>query len=182
MWNVLFAGIPVKRWAAYGSLLLAGTFSPVRVGIVTGDSMAPSLHSGQPYLYAPPAVTGPVKRGDVVLFRHNDGVFVKRVLAGPGDSVHVLRYNDGVDEVIPAWKLRHFEKHGRAPWMAHFHLEKFQVPADKVYVVGDHLSNSVDSRSFGPVSLSQIQGRVLFAPPPVRDWESLATEAAPPRS
>ena len=50
MWNLIQA-IPGKRWAAYASLLAAGTLSPIRVGMVSGDSMAPTFHNRQPYLY-----------------------------------------------------------------------------------------------------------------------------------
>lgn len=37
------------------------------------------------------------------------------------------------------------------------------VDGDKVYVTGDNADESTDSRHFGPISLDQIVGKVIFA-------------------
>jgi signal peptidase I len=44
-----------------------------------------------------------------------------------------------------------------------------RVPADQLWVLGDSRENSVDSRSFGPVPLDDLEGRaVLRVWPPQR--------------
>lgn len=176
MWNIVLGGIPVKRWAFYAGLLIAGSASPVRVGLVAGGSMAPSFHNGQPYLFTPtPYVVGQVRKGDVVVFRHEGNLFLKRVLAGPGETVHVLRYQDGTEDVLPAWKVRRWRSMGAHPWASHLKLVRLTVPSGEMYVVGDNVDGSVDSRSFGLVPLAALEGKVLQAPPPSDRWQTLAT-------
>jgi signal peptidase I len=41
-------------------------------------------------------------------------------------------------------------------------LPAVRVPADHIYVLGDHRTRSNDSRAFGPVRASLLRGRVLF--------------------
>lgn len=178
MWNVVLLGVPLKRWALYAGILVGGALSPLRPGVVWGESMEPSLRHGQPYVFAPYAHHfGAIQRGEIVLFSHEGRTYMKRVLAGPGDTVYLLRYRDDtMDEVLPAWKLALFNRHlNRRRWDRLVRVAKVDVPRDALYVVGDNLAGSEDSRSFGTVPLSSLRGKVLFAPQADPEWMSLAT-------
>jgi signal peptidase len=86
---------------------LAG--APVGLAYVTSDSMAPTLSPGDGFVAVPPAVAGPVERGDVVVFRsdgrltthrvvgHTDGGFLTR-----GDANPVTDQAGGDPPVRPA--------------------------------------------------------------------------------
>ena len=180
-WNTLIAGTPLRRWAAYAGLLAGGILFPIRVGVVSGDSMDPSLHDGQAYLFAPRPYSRSVNRGDVVVFQYEGESYVKRVLAGPGDSLYVLRYRDQGDEVVSEQQLERLIRKPVKRAAAYMQLVHLTVPPGRMYVIGDHLSSSFDSREFGPVSLSSITGKVLFAPPAQPEFTSLAARPLPPR-
>lgn len=65
---------------AVAVVLTAGT--PVPVGVVTSDSMAPTLEPGDRFLALPPGLLGGVEPGDVAVFRGHDGWTVHRVARG----------------------------------------------------------------------------------------------------
>ena len=46
---------------------------------------------------------------------------------------------------------------------------KFAIPAGHVWIQGDNLSNSIDSRYYGPVPESYIEGRVFYR---IWPWKS----------
>jgi signal peptidase I len=177
--------IPLKRLMFYGALLVGGLLTPVRFGLVSGDSMDPSLHNGQAYLYdrVSPRISAP-GRGDVVLVTQDHRTLVKRVFAGPGDTVFLMRtLGDGVTELVPDWQFSRIARMSKKPRVVgSYRLERKQIPEGHVYLVGDNLAASEDSRSFGPVPISSVKGRVLFAPPPGEDWLRLTFTQAPAHS
>lgn len=102
--------------------------------------------------------TGMPAPGDVVAFntvdKVNPEVWVKRVVALPGDRVGILNgvlYRNGkaVKEtyITPEPTLNSREQ---------------RVPKDCVWVLGDNRGNSLDSANWGPLSRSLILGKVFF--------------------
>ncbi len=129
---------------------------------VVGVSMEPTLYNGQQifinsFLYL---ISSP-KAGDVVVFLPNGNehahYYVKRVVAGPGDSV-VIR--DGILYVNGE----------ESPWVgerlaeAGIAAEEFTVENGAYFCIGDNPGNSEDSRSanIGPVREEDIIGKVWF--------------------
>lgn len=156
---------PLLRRLVAGAVCLAvvGWLSPLRVGVVRGNSMDPSLHSGQVI-----AVDLGFYRsnwlavGDVVLFHGEHGVYVKRVHAVAGQIVTLVREGvgdgDGWVPITREGARRVAASLGSAasPW-----LRRVPVPAGTFFALGDALHDSEDSRDFGPVPVEQIIGRVL---------------------
>jgi signal peptidase I len=161
---------PVARVHFYGIALVAVTgslLSPFKLGVVCGDSMAPTFRSGQTYLLDRAHYRShPVERGDVVVFRHDGENYVKRVVAVGGDAVYLMQQLDGGDDqLVFDWQLDGMRRIMQDPLRSKLlRLVERRVPEGTCYVVGDHMEVSQDSRHFGPVPLEQIQGQVLFAP------------------
>lgn len=138
-------------------VILAGRLAlePVRVPTA---SMEPTLHAGSHVLvdHVGPLVRG-YHRGDVVLLEAPDGsgLLVKRVAALAGEEVAVL---DGVLTVdgVPVDE----------PWVDpgdvdSVYAELGRVPSGHVVVLADHRPDARDSRSFGPVAVDALHGRVV---------------------
>lgn len=124
---------------------------------ITTASMDPTLRAGDSvlatkfaYRFAEPG------RGDVVLFEAPaDGApTIKRVVGVAGDMVAV---RDGV-LFVNGEKTR--EDYVDYNLTDSTFFEPTDVPDGSVYVMGDNRSNSLDSRSYGPVPEEDIRGRI----------------------
>lgn len=142
------------------SVLVATLWLPVLE--IYGSSMTPTLYDGDIVFTVK---TSELEQGDVVAFYYNNNVLVKRFIAGPGDWVDMDEdgtvYVNG--EILD-------EPYLTEPAFGDCDIElPTQVPDGKIFVMGDHRSTSVDSRSssVGCVSQEQIVGKIIF-----RIWPS----------
>lgn len=174
------------NWGRLAGLLLSGLLAaaaawntPLHLAVVSGQSMSPTLASGQPLVYAKIGPDDPpLRRGEVVVVRLGDTVCVKRVLAlgnerfwtrrlGPGDYILLDPH-----QPIRRWRARY-------PEMEYL---QYHVPAGHLFVVGDNLV-SVDSRQLGPALESDVLGRVVFpgTRPELADESSVYCSMPAPR-
>lgn len=133
---------------------------------IYGTSMAPTLHDGDIIV----AVKGSdFENGDLIAFYYNNKILVKRVIAQSGDWVDIdVKGNVKVNGV----ELSEPYLEDKALGECDIALP-YQVPEGRVFVMGDHRSISVDSRStaLGTVSEEQIVGRLVFRIWPLNDLE-----------
>lgn len=130
--------------------------TPVRVG---SASMEPTLHHGDVVMVSrrPPEVAD-VARGDLVVFRwHGEGPRTLKRVVGLAGDVLVVR-----DAVLFVNDRRVDEPYVDAARIDGYYSQTFTVPEGSVFVLGDNRGNSLDSRDFGPVSGSDLVGRVLL--------------------
>jgi signal peptidase I len=139
--------------------------SPYRVGVVNGESMAPTYHTGSVYLLRRGTTTADYQDGDVVVFRRNGQNYIKRVLAVAGESFYVEpRDTQLTDEsLVPDWQLGWLRACAKNPRID-LRITPRRVPPGSLYVVGDHLELSEDSRSFGYIPVADVVGKVIGAP------------------
>jgi signal peptidase I len=136
---------------------------PVRV---RSSSMIPTLRSGDQILVMKwgHRAHHPHRR-DIIAFHapHSSELLIKRVVGVAGDTVGIA------DGVLVVNRKRVHESFVAYRLTDSTYFGPVRVPAGSVFVMGDNRSDSVDSRSFGPVPLSRIVGRVVLRIwPPVR--------------
>ncbi len=127
------------------------------------------------------------KLGDIVVFNPpEDWVqvertpFIKRVIGVGGDSVEIK--DDGF-VYINGTKLEEpyvFQVDGEPqPTEPLLETTSWVVPADELFVMGDHRSSSSDSRTFGPIKTGDVIGRAWLRYWPFDTFGVLQTPTYP---
>ena len=124
---------------------------------IYGNSMTPTLAEGEIVL----ALKGDdYETGQLIAFYYNNKILVKRVIACPGDWVDI---DEDGNTYVNNQLLD--EPYVEEKSLGDCNIElPYQVPENRIFVMGDHRSVSVDSRnsSIGCVSQEQIAGRLIF--------------------
>jgi len=124
------------------------------------------------------------KRGDIVVFRpppdwvgDDDTPFIKRVIAVGGDDV---AFRDGgvLINGTPLDEPYIFEVGGE-PQDTNSPQESVTVPIGELFLMGDHRSDSADSRAFGPVEVDRVIGRAWLRYWPFDTFGVLPTPTYP---
>ncbi len=162
-------------------VLTALVFFVIRVSVqpfeVVGPSMEPGMFTGEyvmvntlAYLLGGPA------RGDVVVFHppsDPSSIYVKRIIGVPGDRIDISLnavYVDGVQLNEPyIYPLQAGEDENNSVFT------NIQLGPNQYYVMGDHRTDSTDSRAFGYVPRSNIIGKAEVIMWPLSDAHVIAT-------
>lgn len=124
---------------------------------IYGTSMTPTLSDGDIVV----SVSGSeFEAQDIIAFYYNNKILVKRVIATAGQWVDIDEEGNVSVDGTPLDEPYVFEK---ALGECDIDLP-YQVPEGRVFVMGDHRSVSVDSRStsVGCVAQEQIVGKLVF--------------------
>jgi signal peptidase I len=126
---------------------------------VSSDSMTPTFGTGDEVLVQKlGAHAREPSAGEIVVVRSpaSGDLVIKRVAAVAGQTVGIA---DGVLKVDGAAVAEPYVDRAEVDGT---YFGPVRVPAGTVFVLGDQRLGSVDSRSFGPVPVGSIVGRVLF--------------------
>lgn len=124
---------------------------------VSGNSMEPTLYDGDILVLVK---NNSYKRGDLICLSWQNRKLLKRIIGLPGDAVSIdADGNVYVNNVLLP------EDYVTGKSLGTCDVEfPYYVPDGKYFVLGDHRTTSIDSRSstIGCVSKEQIIGHILF--------------------
>jgi|TARA_B100000959_G_scaffold287603_1_gene374948 signal peptidase I len=137
-------------------LLFGPSMASYRLAPVHGASMEPTLKDGQSVIYRESQDSWKPRRGQVVVFQaptEPGHRYVKRLIGLPGDEIEI---SDGIVRI-----------NGRKAPLPPSAIESDQflatrVPEGSFFALGDHAKVSFDSRSFGPVAMSNLIGPLVY--------------------
>lgn len=137
------------------SVLISMLFLPVLR--VTGSSMTPTLYNDELVICNK---RSNYKQGDMIAFYFNNKILLKRVIALPGDWVEIKE-----DGTVYVNSVELNEPYIDEKALGECDIEfPYQVPESRIFVMGDHRSTSVDSRTsmVGCIADEYIIGRLIF--------------------
>lgn len=138
------------------AILVAVLFMPVLH--IYGQSMNGTLDNGDIVVSVK---SSEMETGEIIAFYYNNNILVKRVIAGSGDWVDIDK--DGSVYVNQKLIDEPYLKQPKAYGDTDIELP-YQVPENKVFVMGDNRGVSIDSRntSVGCVDREQVVGHIVF--------------------
>lgn len=124
---------------------------------VTGVSMTPTLHNDELVVCRR---IGGFEKGDIIAFYHNNKILLKRVIGVAGDVIDIK--SDG-SVYVNGEKLDEPYVDSLSYGTCDIELP-YQVPDNRYFVMGDHRSESIDSRTkeIGCIVEEMIIGKVIW--------------------
>ena len=166
-----FLGIVGAAFLAYEFIYLYPIWT-LRAFKVPSSSMCPTICNGERVLvqmrFGPPYVPN---RGDVIVMKYGNekAYFLKRVIGvqgdvvGPGPNGTILVNGNTWMEPSVCSKslLKHDDNEDMSPYSG---FSEVRVSPGHLFVIGDNLANSYDSRikEFEPVTLDQVIGKPVL--------------------
>lgn len=139
-------------WLIFPLLILIINIFFVSFATVKGVSMSPNLKNNEIVIYKKNVQK--INRFDIVLVRYNNTKYIKRVIGLPNETIEYKQNKLYIDGVLTNESFI-------TPSVITYDF--FKKTDDNFYLVlGDNRENSIDSRTFGLVSSSNIIGKIIF--------------------
>jgi signal peptidase I len=126
------------------------------------------------------------KRGDVIVFnpppnwvQAQGQPYIKRVIGIGGDTVELKGGKVLINGTALLEPYVYQEDGNSQPTDALIGVAKWVIPQGQLFLMGDHRSNSADSREFGPVDITAVIGRAWLRYWPINTFDILQTPSHP---
>ncbi len=132
---------------------------------VYGTSMTPTFNDGEIVVLVK---SSDFECGDIIAFYYNNKILLKRVIGTPGDWINI-----DADGTVYVNNKKLDEPYVTDMSLGECDLElPYQVPENAYFVMGDHRSASIDSRSsvVGCIRDEMIVGKVFLRVWPLKDF------------
>jgi len=163
---LVLIAIPVVRFFAWSHSY------NLRAFVARGNSICPAICASERFLAGMDAFdSGTPQRGDVILFEHEGSRtwWIKRVIAISGDTVafgsgatgsETAMLVNGKPVALPP-PCGGFVSHP-IPAAPGSPLADVKVEDSSLFVIGDNLDHSYDSRQFGTIRVNKVRGKALL--------------------
>ena len=122
--------------------------------IITNKSMQPTLDEGDEILLIKRNfIFNRIKNFDIIVFRMGENNLVKRVIGCEGDRIEIIDGELYLNNDLIKYEYYIFDEEDNA---------SYTIGENQYFVLGDNISVSEDSRSFGLINKSDIIGRVIL--------------------
>ena len=131
---------------------------------ISGTSMEPTLNNGEIVVLFK---TTKLERGDLCGFSYSNKILIKRVIGLPGDYIAI---DEDGNVFVNNKKI--VEPYITEKGLGECDIEfPYQVPENEFFLMGDHRSTSIDSRStvIGCIPQDQIIGKIFLKVWPLSD-------------
>ena len=161
--RTLKSTIAILIVVAAAAVLVATLWMPVLR--IYGSSMTPTLQDGQIVVTVK---TSSFKHGDIVAFYHGNKLLIKRYIAGSGEWVNI---DEDGNVTVNGETLDEPYITEKAYGETNIELP-YQVPDNRIFVMGDNRDVSIDSRSttVGCIADDQIVGKVVLCIWPLENF------------
>lgn len=143
---ILFA-VLLCLWAIYLT-------NPLFLVFIQGDSMSPTFHHTDVTYFTKDI--SELSQGDIVVFKHDNDVFVKRIKAVPGSLYY---RNNNLPTTFDIEYVNVFKNNYN--FIHKNHIEMLQLEYDEFFVQGDNSAMSIDSKTYGPIRKKDIIGKYI---------------------
>lgn len=96
---------------------------------------------------------------------------IKRVIGVPGDKIEIRNNVLYVNDV--AQKEPYTRVDPATGVVGNGSMDPLVIPVGKLFVMGDNRGESMDSRSFGVIDLSWVEGKAIFRIAPIKKFGSV---------
>ncbi len=145
-----FVGTLIKLVTVAGGIALICLFVLCPYA-VHGNRMFPKLRDGD---CAVVLKVGGFQKGDVVSYEQSGIRYFSRVVGTPGDTVSIGHDGFRVNGLVQSEEIFYDTSSEKA-------IEVI-IGSDEVFLLNDYRSDQMDSRAFGSVKISNIDGKVIF--------------------
>ena len=135
--------------------------SPYRIIVVQGNSMFPTFHNKQILIAKSINNYEELKINDILVCELEGNTIVKRVKFLQNQSVYYyIDSNTSEVKLINENTYHYLSNH---PIIRNKSLiQKIIIPSNSVYLLGDNLNNSDDSRRFGTLNWNNIKYKIIY--------------------